>query len=53
LEERLLIAERAVVALGADWHYLDKEARKKRERHEKNEGENSGSLKKVRVEKSW
>jgi hypothetical protein len=47
LEERLLIAERAVVALGTDWHYLNKEAHKKRERHEKNErGESSGSSEK-------
>lgn len=47
LEERLLIAERAVVALGTDWHYLNKEARKKREQHEKNEGgDSSGSSKK-------
>jgi len=40
LEQRLLIAESAVVALGTDWHYLNEEARKRPpERHEKNEGE--------------
>jgi len=38
LEQRLLIAEGAVVALGTDWHYLNKEARKRPTKwHEKDE----------------